>query len=89
MKLNSVKKFIESKKGVIKEHYVKEHGDLIRDLMLEYLIFELNGIEYVISASDISYIMTDVENIEDYYSGYSLNQLKKVIDRLSITKFAN
>ncbi len=89
MKLDSVKKVIESKKGVIKEHYVKEHGVLIRNLMLEYLIFELNGIEYVISASQNTYVMSDNTGGDMQYIGYSLNQLKKVIDRLSITKFAN
>lgn len=73
MKLNSVKKFIESKKGVIKEHYVKEHGDLIRDLMLEYLIFELNGIEYIISATQNTYVMSDNTGGDMLYMGYSLD----------------
>ncbi len=89
--LDSIEKELSRyKESEILKHYTQT-GEVFKSLVLEYLIFKLNGITYVISYNDKSkgYILTDEEGIEDYYIGFSKNELKRVIDRLSLTKFAS
>ncbi len=89
--LDSIEKEISRyKDSEILKHYTQT-GEVFKSLVLEYLIFKLNGITYVISYNDRSdfYLMTDEKGEIDYYIGQSKNGLKRVIDRLSLTKFAS